>query len=251
MAEMKTLNGYEVVDAKARQDIEALKEKEPDLSNYYTKAQTDSAIGEAVSGIKIPEVDLSPYAKAADIPTKVSELENDSYYATQGFVNQKIDDVKLDSYFLDFSKATDTAQAATERMVEFAEHLAARTSTADPDACAYIMDTHDNIYYPAMVQYKWENGTLTINLVKVGTNLNVIYSGSETTWDTVRISGNTANGWTYELLSSNSFTFASKDYVSQAIADSAQGETDLSNYYTKEEVNALFDGIAIAEEGSY
>lgn len=45
--------------------------------------------------------------------------------------------------------------------------------------------------------------------------------------------------------------FATKEYVDKAIADSAQGETDLSNYYTKEEVNALFEGIAIAEGGSY
>ena len=50
------------------------------LDNYYTKAQTDSAIGEAISGIQIPEVDLSPYAKVADIPTKVSQLENDANY---------------------------------------------------------------------------------------------------------------------------------------------------------------------------
>jgi hypothetical protein len=42
MPEMKTLNGYEVVDAKAREDIEGLQEAiatipETDLTNYYTK----------------------------------------------------------------------------------------------------------------------------------------------------------------------------------------------------------------------
>lgn len=42
MAEMKTLNGYEVVDAKAREDIEKLKAKEPDLSAYYTKTEVDA-----------------------------------------------------------------------------------------------------------------------------------------------------------------------------------------------------------------
>lgn len=44
MAEMKTLNGYEVVDAKARQDIAELQNKELDLSNYYTKEETDELI---------------------------------------------------------------------------------------------------------------------------------------------------------------------------------------------------------------
>lgn len=42
MAEMKTLNGYEVVDAAARADIELLKAKEPDLSGYYTKSEVDA-----------------------------------------------------------------------------------------------------------------------------------------------------------------------------------------------------------------
>jgi hypothetical protein len=54
MPEMKTLNGYEIVDAKAREDI---------------------------SKINIP--DLGDYAKKSDIPTvptKLSQLTNDSGY---------------------------------------------------------------------------------------------------------------------------------------------------------------------------
>lgn len=42
-----------------------------DLSNYYTKTETDAAIETAVAGIKIPEA-----------PTKVSQLTNDSEYQT-------------------------------------------------------------------------------------------------------------------------------------------------------------------------
>ena len=45
--------------------------------------------------------------------------------------------------------------------------------------------------------------------------------------------------------------FATKEYVDKAIADSATGDINLDGYYTKEEVNALFEGIAIAEGGSY
>lgn len=50
MPEMKTLCGYEVVDAKARQDIEALQEavaaipEMPDLSPYATETYVDNAV---------------------------------------------------------------------------------------------------------------------------------------------------------------------------------------------------------------
>lgn len=36
MAEMKTLNGYEVVDAKARADIEALKATQPEATEHIS-----------------------------------------------------------------------------------------------------------------------------------------------------------------------------------------------------------------------
>ena len=48
MIEMKSLNGFEVVDAKAREDIEIIKQNgtggggSADLSNYYTKEETYS-----------------------------------------------------------------------------------------------------------------------------------------------------------------------------------------------------------------
>lgn len=44
MKPMKTLNGYEIVDAKAREDIEQLKQSGgsgADLTNYYTKEEID------------------------------------------------------------------------------------------------------------------------------------------------------------------------------------------------------------------
>lgn len=44
MAEMKTLNGYEVVDAAARAEIELLKAKEPDLTGYATETYVNNAI---------------------------------------------------------------------------------------------------------------------------------------------------------------------------------------------------------------
>lgn len=77
MAEMKTLNGYEVVDEKARKDIEALKNAEVDLTGYATEAYVNQAIE------NITEVDVSQYALKSDVPTKVSQLQNDSNFITR------------------------------------------------------------------------------------------------------------------------------------------------------------------------
>lgn len=74
MPEMKTLNGYEVVDAKARADIEALKGKEVDLSNYATKAELPTKVSQLqndssfITREEVPEVNLSEYAKKSEIP---------------------------------------------------------------------------------------------------------------------------------------------------------------------------------------
>lgn len=50
-----------------------------DLSGYATVDYVNNAVG----NIEIPTVDLSDYAKKTDIPTKVSELNNDVGYLTQ------------------------------------------------------------------------------------------------------------------------------------------------------------------------
>ena len=63
MPEMKTLNGYEVVDAKARAEIENIK-----LNG-----------GGGTGG----DIDLSNYATKAELPTKVSQLQNDSNFITR------------------------------------------------------------------------------------------------------------------------------------------------------------------------
>ena len=40
-----------------------------DLTNYYTKGETDAAIDVAISEIVFPEPDLSEYAKKSEIPS--------------------------------------------------------------------------------------------------------------------------------------------------------------------------------------
>lgn len=93
MPEMKTLNGYEVVDAKAREDIKELQNAghateeyvdeaiaaipKPDYTGLATEAYVDNAID------NIPEVDLSKHALKSELPTKVSQLQNDSKFITR------------------------------------------------------------------------------------------------------------------------------------------------------------------------
>lgn len=80
MAEMKTFNGYEVVDAKARQDIANIhtptkvSELEND-ANYLTEHQSLDGKADKVHTHKLNEItdykepDLSEYAKKTDIPS--------------------------------------------------------------------------------------------------------------------------------------------------------------------------------------
>ena len=51
-----------------------------DTSNFYTKSEVDQKLLDVTSG---GEIDLSEYAKTEDIPTKTSELTNDSGFLTQ------------------------------------------------------------------------------------------------------------------------------------------------------------------------
>lgn len=73
--------GYATEDYVGQKIGEAQLGGEVDLSNYYTKAQTDKAIEDAVKDIDIPESDMSAYAKTADLAT----------VATSGSYNDLID----------------------------------------------------------------------------------------------------------------------------------------------------------------
>lgn len=97
MPEMKTLNGYEVVDAKAREDIKSIQEAveaipEYDLAPYATKSELPTKVSQLQNDSKfitrdeVPKTDLSEYAKKSElpkVPTKVSAFTNDAGYLTE------------------------------------------------------------------------------------------------------------------------------------------------------------------------
>ena len=75
-----------VDDGEGNVELKAVGKEEggdTDLSNYYTKDETDEKIAEAVGNIEIPEVDLSEYAKLTDIPSHEG-------LATETYVNNAI-----------------------------------------------------------------------------------------------------------------------------------------------------------------
>lgn len=66
-----------------------------ELEAYYTKAQVDTKIVEAVTD---GAIDLEGYAKTTDIPTNVSELTNDSGFITSTDIADKANRSELDGY---------------------------------------------------------------------------------------------------------------------------------------------------------
>ena len=94
MPEMKTLNGYEVVDAKARQDIEVLKNTEVDLTHYATKSELPTKVSQLQNDSRfitleeVPKTDLSAYAKKTDIPDVSGFITSiPSEYVTESELN--------------------------------------------------------------------------------------------------------------------------------------------------------------------
>ena len=92
---------------------------EPDLSNYYTKTQTDTRIANAISAI--PEVDLSKYATEDFVQTKIAEAKLDgsnidlSNYYTKNQVDALIPDT---SGFALKTEIPDTSGFTTMSAVE-------------------------------------------------------------------------------------------------------------------------------------
>ena len=190
---MKTLNGYEVVDEKARERLDtlviptktsqlendsqftnkqyvdtAIETAKPDLTGYYTQAQTDAAIQTAIGNIDIPTVptnvsaftndaqytnktyvdnavasvdvsaQLTEYAKKTELPTKVSQLQNDAGYLTEhqslaGYATETYVDGKIAEI-----PATDLSNYYTKTEIDNKGYL-----TAVPDTYALKTDIPD------------------------------------------------------------------------------------------------------------
>ena len=69
---------------------------EPNLENYYNKEETIDVIDRKIADIEIPtpeSVDLSEYAKKTELPTKTSQLENDSNFVQSTTVSTVVEQI--------------------------------------------------------------------------------------------------------------------------------------------------------------
>ena len=163
---------------------------------------------------KIDEISTS-------IPTKVSELENDSGYltqhqsleglATEEYVNDAIAAIPSTEeskvYHFDFSSFTENSpQAATDEMIEFAE-----STLAGKHSCAYVrLDSGSESFSPTTVS---TNGSSYVFLYNC-------YSGraawfSETTADIVIYKFN--DSWMANVTNKVNYRLATEEYVDKAI----------------------------------
>ena len=71
-----------------------------DLSNYYTKSETNAAISTKIAEAQV-DLEMN-YAKKTDIPTvptNVSAFTNDANYATKDYVDSNSGNVNLSNYY--------------------------------------------------------------------------------------------------------------------------------------------------------
>ena len=210
MPEMKTLNGYEVVDAKARQDIEVLKNT---------------------------EVDLTPYATKSELPTKVSQLQNDSRFITL----EEVPATDLSAY----AKKTDIpdvsgfitsipSEYVTESELNAKGYLTQEDLPASIDTSRFLTKVNNND------QYMWYATTTNANQViqnhvpieKLDSKLDIVVGGKTLNNNTIAV----RQGLQIRVpeAPTNAGHAASKAYVDKAIA--AIPEVDLSSYAKKTDI---------------
>lgn len=203
-------------------------------STYNTILATTAYVDNAINNLDIPE------GATVDLTNYYTKEETDAAIYTS-----------KDIYYIDMQ---DTPQGyanaipATQDMTEFATRY-----FANENVCIYIRDWNANSsggWYPVSI-----GGTETqIIMSRVTIDSSRVKNGYSTNYFSYRLIKQ-PDGWLQYKEFEGNFTVTTKEYVDEAIANieipEGGGSADLTNYYTKDEVNALFEGIATAEGGSY
>ena len=248
MAEMKTLNGYEVVDEKARERLDtlviptktsqlendsqftnkqyvdtAIETAKPDLTSYYTQAQTDAAIQTAIGNIDIPTV-----------PTNVSAFTNDAQYTNKTYVDNAVASVDVSAQLTEYAKKTE---------------LPTKVSQLQNDA-GYLTE-HQSLTGYATETYV-DNKVAEIDLTGYATKQEVTavenkipsldgYATEQYVNDKVSEIDLTEYATKQELTAVENKIPSLTGYATEAYVDGKIAEipgTDLSNYYNKEQTNS-------------
>ena len=194
MAEMKTLNGYEVVDAKAREDI---------------------------ANIKLPTV-----------PTKVSELENDAKYATEQYVNDAISGIDVPTgggsatYHFDLTGATADWAEAPQSVADAANALLASGVTDTVVYAKAVYGTYDTAAAKVIKSSSrtyitiYTNEKLKVNTDKSATN----YTSSFTVE-----ASSVSTGWSYKKAETSNVLVTTAYITNKGFATASEVQTLINN----------------------
>lgn len=280
------LTEVEVVDEKAREDIEEIKN-----AGYATEGYVDNAID------NIPGVDLSKHALKSELPTKVSQLENDSKFITREEVPEtdlsayakkseiptvpsKVSAFTNDAGYLTqhqdlsaYAKKSEIPDVSdfitsipeeyiTESELEAKGYLTSEDIPDDIDTSNFLtkttVDDQYNWYVPTtnknqVIQYD-------VPLEKTDTALDVVVGSKTLNKNSIAL----RDGLQLRVpeTPTNNGHAASKKYVDDKVAAISQPDLteyakktdipDVSDYQTEAQVNALINqALGVIENGSY
>ena len=232
-----------------KDSIDAIEIPETDLSNYYNKAETETLVTEALNGVVIPDTsnfitmedveakgyltehqDISNLATKNELEAAINNIEHPTVdlagYATEEFVNNVIATInipeeelyKVDYNAPNFVEATEAYKAGKVLVL----------INAAPDVNSYALMNYVSDSYITFTKF------LTSRSEAYGA-FNTYYLSAENTWEVSKevrlnkVEANVADEPTTELTKVR----IGKEVYS--IAPSA----DLSNYYNKEQTNAV------------
>ena len=103
----------EIVKNVATAVAKEIKDVQVDLSNYYTKTETEDYVNQKINEVDVSD-QLMNYALKSELPTKTSQLTNDSGYltehqdisglATKDYVDEQVKSVDVTSQLVDYAK---------------------------------------------------------------------------------------------------------------------------------------------------
>ena len=152
-----------------------------ELGNYYTKTEIDTQLQNV-------EVDLTDYAKIADIPTKTSELTNDSGYITS-IPEEYVTETELDEKGY-LTEHQDLSAYALKTEIPSVDGLATETYVDDAVAAVDVSEQLQDYAKSADVYTKSEVDTAISN---VEVDLSGYYTKVEVDSKTSGIEINTSN----------------------------------------------------------
>lgn len=259
------LSGYatkdDIKDFVTLSEVEAqgyLKEHQ-DISHLATKDELATVQNQSANNeVKILALDgellgLKSTVEGIVVPTKVSELENDSDYATETFVQESIEAIdipqaeiyKVDFNSPDYSSAIEAYNAGKVLVL----------INAAPDATSYALMNYANERYITFTKFLMSRS-------EAYGAFNTYYLAPDNTWEVSqevilnKVEANVGDATTAQLTSirvgKNVYSipvldgYATQEFVLQKIAEAeiSGGDIDLSAYYTKSETDtAISDAI--------